>query len=63
MNLSKLTNLHSNIAKDVWPNGVSLRCAKCGHSKNASKEEAAGFLRKGWPQCCNLTMGLESVKP
>ena len=54
--LENLRNLHSNIAKDVYPNGGWLHCKSCDRWEKYSTDNAAYYLAHGWPRCCNHDM-------
>lgn len=55
----RIVGTSRSIAADVYPNGATLRCAKCGHSWDASREMTARYFSTGWPQHCGATMGAE----
>ena len=57
-----LSNLHGNIATDVWPKGAFLICKKCDFSTSASSAECGQYLARGWPTHCGVTMRLETEK-
>lgn len=40
--------------------GGRLTCASCGRSQPCSERDAAGYLARGWPRCCGVTMRLET---
>ena len=52
--------LHERIAHETFPRGVRLRCRRCGKRKKEDRDEAAHYLRCGWPMCCGETMILET---
>jgi hypothetical protein len=37
-----------------------LLCRKCGHSAACSAQDAAAYVRAGWPRHCHQTMDLIS---
>ena len=43
----RIVGIHRKIADDAFPNGVTLRCGKCGFSRNYSPEQAARFMAVG----------------
>ena len=49
--LTNARNLHSNIARDVYPDGIRLVCASCGRVVEATTEMCASYLAHGWPRC------------
>ena len=54
-----LLNLHENISSDVWPNGGTLECRKCGEKREVTSKECGEYLKDGWPKCCGSTMCIE----
>jgi hypothetical protein len=44
-------NLQGNIANDVWPDGWTGKCHKCGKPFHYTKAECAYYLGHGWPKC------------
>ena len=48
--------IHSKIAADVWANGGTLRCLKCGHVETFTTDQAARYLGVGWPRHCDSAM-------
>lgn len=61
--LAKLAGIHGNIARDVWPKGARLECARCGAVIDATPEKCGRYLREGWPTHCGKTMELADVTP
>lgn len=58
--LAALGSLHLNIAKDVYPHGAIMSCCKmCGHTQQATVEDCARYLSRGWPQHCEQPMLVE----
>jgi hypothetical protein len=51
-----LKDLHSNISKDVWPEGAKLKCKTCGEIITITTEECGKFLASGWPEHHGITM-------
>lgn len=49
--IRNLKGIHSAIANDVWPNGWSGNCHKCGKPFNYTKDECTHYLAHGWPKC------------
>jgi hypothetical protein len=37
------------------PDGL-LRCTVCGRLMRCSADEVGGFIRSGWPECCDEVM-------
>lgn len=54
--LQGLGSLHGSIAKKAFADGATLRCDTCGRTEGATTEQCAGYLARGWPLCCELTM-------
>lgn len=36
--------------------GGYLACLTCGHERDLSALDQAGYYRNGWPRCCGQTM-------
>lgn len=45
-----ILDLHTRLASDVFPNGVTLTCRECGHTISASSADCARYLAHGWPR-------------
>ena len=58
--VSHIRGIHTKLARDVYPNGGLLHCLKCGREQHFTTEDAAQYLKSGWPRCCGLSM--RSVK-
>jgi hypothetical protein len=46
------------VAASIWPNGTTIYCGRCKHSRPATVQEMARFLdyRVEMPTCCQQTM-------
>jgi hypothetical protein len=55
--------LHANIAKDAFPKGGMLLCQSvlCSYARSFSVEQAAHYLRDGWPKHCGQTMTVQAA--
>ena len=49
--IQKLRGIHSKIADDVYPDGWSGNCRKCGKPFHYTKDECVYYLARGWPKC------------
>jgi len=47
----------------LGPNGSDLWCNNCGRSDPLTADQAAAYLRRGWPKCCGATMFLIPREP
>ena len=54
--LVRFADLHLNLAKDTFPNGGVLVCPHCGHREPFTVEQAAHYLKDGWPKHCHYQM-------
>jgi len=54
-----MKQLHDKISADVFSQGVTLKCSQCTFTQTATTKQAAGYLRKGWPEHCGQTMYLQ----
>jgi len=51
--INNATNIHSNIAADVWPDGWTLTCKKCGKEYHLTQRQCGHYLgHGGWPKGC-----------
>lgn len=41
----------------------TLRCGRCGHEQACDADDAAVYLREGWPKHCDATMTLVPSSP
>lgn len=51
-----IQNIHTLIAQDVYPNGITHVCKVCGREQYDSADMCAYYLAHGWPVCCGDTM-------
>jgi hypothetical protein len=61
MNLPDLSDIHAKIAADLPPLS-HLECDECSRRRELAPDDAARFLRCGWPECCGWTMTLVGAK-
>lgn len=54
--VQNIQNIHSNIAKDVFPKGADMKCRSCGKEIHLSVKDCARSFAEGWPVCCNHSM-------
>lgn len=40
----------------------ALRCTRCGHRQPLTAADAAGYVRRGYPRHCEITMRLIRVE-
>lgn len=40
------------------PRRITLWCGACGASRAFTREQAAGYLERDWPECCGRAMGV-----
>ncbi len=59
--IDKILHLHDYIARESFPNGVSLTCKDCGYAAIATTEECARYLASGWPTHHGKSMLLDPV--
>jgi hypothetical protein len=60
--ISAIANeLQVRIAADAFPNGGEVVCSLCGTRQKFTRDQAADYLRHGWPQHCGTTMTLERL--
>jgi hypothetical protein len=59
MRLPDFKAMYADIAKGL---GGRIACSECGHEREITEQEAAGFLARGWPKCCGYTMSHEAAK-
>lgn len=52
----KIVGTSRSIAADVYPNGATLKCSRCGAERRASKADCARYFSTGWPTHCGMTM-------
>jgi len=61
--ISRLQNVHHDAALAIHGRGpVVVLCRKCNRNFCLSVEAIAGYLRTGWPKCCNEIMYLQIEK-
>jgi hypothetical protein len=53
--------LQVRIAADAFPNGGEVVCSLCGTRQKFTRDQAADYLRHGWPLHCGTTMTLERL--
>jgi len=51
-------NIREDAGSRIAALDTSLRCNRCGRGQSMTKEQAAQYLREGWPECCEETMEL-----
>lgn len=57
----EVIGVHKRMASDLYRDKrYSVRCTKCDHVREISKQEFASYLAGGWPKHCGETMQLES---
>ncbi len=54
--INNVNNLHGNIAKDVYPNGLDMSCKVCDYKFHATTEDCGFYLAHGWPKHCGKSM-------
>jgi hypothetical protein len=61
--LVRFSELHANIAKDTFPKGGMLLCQSvlCSYARSFSVEQAAHYLRNGWPKHCGQQMTVQAA--
>ena len=59
MNLPNVKAMYQDAARGL---GGRLVCQSCGKAQPCTERDAAGYLARGWPKCCGLTMRLETAK-
>lgn len=53
-----IDGLYRKMARRISPPGTIVHCGRCGLSSPCAPEEAAKYLRVGWPVHCGATMEL-----
>ena len=56
---ARARRIHTLVAADVFPDGAVLRCTNCGKTIRAYTADCAHYLKRGWPECCGMTMNCE----
>lgn len=56
--IDDLMNIHGKIAHEAFLDGGTLVCAKCGHSQLFTEQQAATYLRDGFPKHCDHDMSV-----
>jgi hypothetical protein len=56
--LVRFSGIYEKMAMGAFPKGGTLTCELCGDEKTFTVEQAAHYLKSGWPtcSCCNREM-------
>lgn len=60
--LTKVANIHDELATIVYPHGVILACRECDYNRIATEADCAHYFAHGWPQHCGREMVVTEVK-